>query len=86
MGSWPGWRSQLTRRWQRGLIEERTRAGLEAARARGRHGGRPSALTGEQVTLARRLHGEGESVATIARMLGTSRQTIYRTLERSGAA
>jgi DNA invertase Pin-like site-specific DNA recombinase len=36
--------------------------------------------------LARKLHAEGQNVMTIARMLGTSRQTVYRTLEKASAA
>jgi DNA invertase Pin-like site-specific DNA recombinase len=73
--------------FQRELIVEGTMEGLESARARGNVGGRPRALTNEQVRLVRRLHadGEGESVATIARMLGTSRPTIYRALEQQAA-
>ncbi len=67
--------------FERGLIQERTRAGLDAAAAQGRYGGRKPALTPEQVKLARKLHAEDNSVATIARMLGTSRPTIYRALE-----
>lgn len=69
--------------FERGLIVERTEAGLEAARAAGRIGGRPPSLTREQQRLARKLHGEGHNVATIARMLGTSRPTVYRVLEAS---
>lgn len=67
--------------FERGLIAERTQAGLDAARAKGHYGGRPPALTREQQALARRLHGEDQSVATIARLLGTSRQTVYRCLD-----
>jgi DNA invertase Pin-like site-specific DNA recombinase len=66
--------------FERGLIIERTEAGLATARKQGRVGGRPRALNGEQRTLVRRLASEGSSVATIARMLGTSRPTIYRAL------
>ena len=71
--------------FERGLIIARTRAGLDAARAQGRHGGRKPVLTPEQVKLARRLHGEDQNVATIARVLGTSRQTVYRALESAAS-
>lgn len=67
--------------FQRNLTVERTRAGLEAARAKGHTGGRPYSLTSEQRRLVRRLHSEGNNVAQVARMMGTSRGTVYRTLE-----
>ena len=67
--------------FERGLIIERTEAGLEATRAQGHVGGRPKALSCEQRALAKRLASEDQSVATIARLLGTSRQTVYRALE-----
>ena len=41
---------------ERDLIRERTNAGLAAARARGRSGGRPSALSADQVRAARRMY------------------------------
>jgi DNA invertase Pin-like site-specific DNA recombinase len=57
--------------FERDLILERTMAGLEAAKARGRHGGRPRALDEGQAKLARRLKDEGEhSVEEICSMLG----------------
>ena len=46
--------------FERDLILERTMAGLEAAKARGRHGGRPRALDEGKAKLARRLKEEGE--------------------------
>jgi DNA invertase Pin-like site-specific DNA recombinase len=63
----------------RELIIEGTREGLEAARARGQRLGRPPALTPEQVAHARDLLSRPEnSVASIARLLGVSRSTIYK--------
>ena len=62
---------------ERGLIQERTRAGLEAAKARGRQGGRPTKLTEEQITHARLL-AETHSIADVARSFGVSRSTLYR--------
>jgi DNA invertase Pin-like site-specific DNA recombinase len=57
--------------FERDLILERTMAGLEAAKARGRHGGRPRALDEGKAKLARRLKDEGEhSVEEICSMLG----------------
>lgn len=66
--------------YERTLISERTRAGLDAARAAGRRIGRPPALTDEQREFARRLRSQGEGVATIARVLEVSPSTIRRTL------
>ena len=67
--------------FEREIIRERTMAGLESARARGRHGGRPRALDENRAKLARRLKGEGEhSVEEICSMLGMGRSTLYRYL------
>ena len=67
--------------FERDLVLERTVAGLEAARARGRRGGRPRALDESKAKLARRLKAEGEhSVEEICSMLGVGRSTLYRYL------
>ncbi|MEV4895738.1 TetR family transcriptional regulator, partial [Nonomuraea sp. NPDC055795] len=50
-------------------------------RARGRNGGRPAALTQEQLAQARSLYAEGHAVEEIAARFGVSRATIYRRLE-----
>jgi DNA invertase Pin-like site-specific DNA recombinase len=64
--------------FERGLIRERTLAGLEAARARGRHGGRPSALDGKQRKAAlAMMKNRDMSVAEISRQFGVSRSTLY---------
>ena len=66
------------------LIRERTSAGLAAARSRGRHGGRPSVLTGHKLQVAQEMHHSGQyTVATIAKTLGVSRASIYRHLVTS---
>ena len=69
--------------FERDLIRERTQAGLAAARARGRLGGRPKKLTDpKQLALARSLYASGQTdVATICRTLGISRATLYRTVK-----
>jgi DNA invertase Pin-like site-specific DNA recombinase len=70
--------------FEREIIRERTVAGLESARARGRHGGRPRALDEGKAKLARRLKDEGEhSVQEICSMLGVGRSTLYRYLGES---
>ena len=65
--------------FERDIIRERTNAGLEAARARGKRGGRPPALSQEKIKLARRLYADtSTSVAEICKMLGVSRHTLRR--------
>lgn len=72
--------------FERDLIRERTHAGLAAARARGRKGGRPPALSPDQVKAARRMYEQNEmTVAQIRAVLGVSRATIYRALNRNSA-
>jgi DNA invertase Pin-like site-specific DNA recombinase len=69
--------------FERDLIRERTTAGLAAARARGRQGGRrPSVLTGHKLQVAQEMYGSGQyTVAAIATTLGVSRASIYRHLD-----
>jgi DNA invertase Pin-like site-specific DNA recombinase len=65
--------------FERNLIRERTQAGLTAARARGRIGGRPKALTGKQLSIAQSLYDDPKnSIADICRMLKISKVTLYR--------
>jgi len=72
--------------FERELIRERTHAGLAAARARGRKGGRPRKLNPRQVASARTLLQDGKhSVTEVAAMLGVSRNTLYRALRADGA-
>ena len=67
--------------FERPIIRERTMAGLEAARARGRKGGRPTVMTPEKIKMARDLYDSKQyTVETIAKELGVSRKTIYRHL------
>lgn len=64
--------------FERTLIRDRTRAGLAAARARGRKGGRRPALSAEKRALAVRLYNEREMpIASICRMMGISKPTLY---------
>ena len=65
--------------YERNLIRERTMAGLAAARARGRMGGRPQALDKSQVKVAIALANEGElTIKEICEQVGCSRSTYYR--------
>jgi DNA invertase Pin-like site-specific DNA recombinase len=60
------------------LIRERTMAGLAAAKAMGRKGGRPAVMTPDRIRLAGRLLANGLTVAQIVRTLGVSRASVYR--------
>ena len=61
------------------IISENTLEGLAAARARGRRGGRPRALSEDQVRTARQLRDGGEmTMAQIAAVVGCSPTTLYR--------
>jgi DNA invertase Pin-like site-specific DNA recombinase len=65
--------------FERNLIRERTNAGLTAARARGRIGGRPKALTHRQIRIAQSLYDDPtNSIAEICRTLKISKVTLYR--------
>src|ERR687892_2240123 len=67
--------------FERNLIRERTQAGLVAARARGRKGGRPNALTAKQLGIARDLYEKHHPITEICRTLKISRATLYRSLK-----
>src|ERR687893_1269192 len=65
--------------FERNLISERTTAGLTAARARGRIGGRPKTLTPEQRRIAQALYNDKQhSIVEICQTLKVSRATLYR--------
>lgn len=67
--------------FERSIIAERTRAGLDAARARGRLGGRPAKLDEADLRAARAmLASDGFTVAEVARRLGVAPATLYRHL------
>jgi DNA invertase Pin-like site-specific DNA recombinase len=72
--------------FERDLIRERTHAGLAAARARGRVGGRPTVWTEAKLRTARDMHASGQhDVSTIAKVLGVSRASVYRALARQAS-
>lgn len=67
--------------FERDIIRERTKAGLEAARARGRVGGRPKLLDDRKIALAKQLMSNPTNKPLdVARTLGISRATLYRYL------
>lgn len=70
--------------FERELIAERAAVGRQAARTRGRLGGRPVKLSPAQIGLARARYAAGEvTVAEIAKALGVGRGTIYRALREA---
>lgn len=72
--------------FNRELIVEGTHEGLAAARARGRKGGRRPVMSAEQVTAARRMLDAGDSTTAVAKIFGVHRATLYRHLDKDGAA
>jgi DNA invertase Pin-like site-specific DNA recombinase len=66
---------------ERNVIRERTRAGLDAARAKNRFGGRPKKVSDKQLALARKRLDSGETAKTVAESIGVSRATLYRYLD-----
>ncbi len=69
---------------ERRVIAERTRAGLQAAAARGRRGGRPTVMTPDRVQLARAMRAQNKTLDQIAATLGVGRSTVTRALGCSG--
>jgi DNA invertase Pin-like site-specific DNA recombinase len=67
--------------FERNLIRERTQAGLSAARARGKRGGRPKVLTGRKLGIASDLYEKRHPIAEICRALKISKATLYRALK-----
>ena len=71
--------------YEQGLIRERTLAGLAAARARGRKGGRKYILTKAKVRLAQAsMSHRDSSVAQLCKELGITRSALYRYVGPSG--
>lgn len=68
---------------ERELLVERTRAGLDAARKRGRLGGRKRAMTDSKIQSAKRLLADGIPPKDVAHNLGVSVPTLYRWLPAS---
>jgi DNA invertase Pin-like site-specific DNA recombinase len=71
--------------FERGLISERTKAGLDSARARGRKGGAPYKMTPAKLRLAIASMGKSETnVSDLCNELGITRQTLYRHVSPDG--
>jgi DNA invertase Pin-like site-specific DNA recombinase len=70
--------------YERALTQERVMAGLEAARHRGRIGGRPLAITGEKLDAILSAVQSGMSKAAVCRNFGVKRTTLIETLNRVG--
>jgi DNA invertase Pin-like site-specific DNA recombinase len=66
--------------FERSLIVERTQAGLQAAKRRGKKLGRPAKLSVAQVAHARALMAAGENGRSVARSFGVARSTLYAAL------
>jgi len=65
--------------FERNLIRERTHAGLQAARARGRNGGRPKKLSTDKAKLAIQLYDDKQhSILKICELVGVSKPTLYK--------
>ena len=72
--------------FEREFIREHTLAGLAAASARGRKGGRPRKLDARRVATARRmLEDPNQTVTVVAEILGVARSTLYRALKTNAA-
>lgn len=70
--------------FERAIIKERTRAGLDAAKARGRVGGRPPKLSEEDIKAAKALLADdGITAAEAAKRIGVSLATLYRYLPKA---
>ncbi len=68
--------------FERSLIGERTKAGLQAAKKRGKQLGRPPRLTQEQISDAAKMMNSGQETTTVmANLYGVNRTTLYRAMK-----
>lgn len=72
--------------YERALTQERIRAGITAAKRRGRHGGRPHALDAEKMESVIAALASGTSKAAVCRTFGIPRSTLIDSLARAGWA
>lgn len=69
--------------YERAIISMRTKAGLAAARSRGRLGGRKKALNEQQIKAIKALHQAGEPIKNILENFNLKRSTLYKYLKSS---
>ena len=72
--------------YERALTQERIKAGLAAAKRRGKRGGRPQAISEEKLAAIRTALDAGASKAAIYRTFGVKRTTLYDALSRRATA
>ncbi len=72
--------------FERSLIVERTKAGMAAAKKRGKHIGRPPALSSGQIQHMQELINQGKTQGTVAELFGVSANTIGRALRKQDEA
>ncbi|KTD59728.1 site-specific recombinase, Pin-like DNA invertase [Legionella sainthelensi] len=71
--------------FEREMIKERTIAGMQAARARGRKGGRPYKMTAAKLRLVMAAMGKTETkIGSLCEELGITKQTLYRHVSPNG--
>lgn len=68
--------------YERNRLRERTNAGLAAAKARGRVGGRPTKMTPDKADTAHRMRGQKRTIRDIAKAIEVSEATVVRELAR----
>lgn len=68
--------------FERSLIQQRVKAGLDSARARGRIGGRPRAIDDEKLDAIKKTLADGTSKAAVCRTFGIKRSTLIDSLKR----
>jgi len=68
--------------FERNIIRQRTKIGLDSARARGRLGGRPTKITPDKIRMAKQLHKDkNNKIEDILKVLGVSRRVFYKMLK-----
>ncbi len=68
--------------FEKNIIRERTKAGLESARARGKKGGRPTIITPEKIQMARLLHSDRSlSIQDILKQMNIKKGVFYKMLK-----
>ena len=68
---------------ERDVLIERTRSGLDAARAQGRVGGRPTVVSAHKLSAARSLIRSGATVTAAAKAIDVSRSSLYRSISKA---